>query len=175
MKTSAQLKTEINEIRTKYDAIFARDSITDGDAAEMREMDGKLETLIAEYSDAATYEQKAKSNRDALNALMNEHLAKKTSAEWIEALNGIGVPTGPIYKMDEVFADPQVKHLGAAAEVSHPRLGKFKILNQAVKLSRTPATLKTATPDVGQHTDEILAEIGYDAAAIKRLRAEGVV
>jgi formyl-CoA transferase len=114
-------------------------------------------------------------NRAALNALMNEELAKRTSAEWIEALNKIGVPTGPIYKMDEVFADAQVKHLGAAAEVNHPRLGKFKILNQVVKLSRTPATLKTATPDIGQHTDEILGEIGYDAAAVKRLRAEGVV
>src|SRR3954463_7559157 len=114
-------------------------------------------------------------NRAELNKLMNEALAKRTSAEWIEALNAIGVPTGPIYKMDEVFADPQVQHLQAAAEVSHPRLGKFKILNQAIKLSRTPATLKTATPDVGQHTDEILGEIGYDAAAIKRLRAEGVV
>jgi formyl-CoA transferase len=77
--------------------------------------------------------------------------------------------------MDEVFADPQVKHLGVAAEVNHPRLGRYKILNQAVKLSRTPAALKTATPEIGQHTDEILGEIGYDAAAIKRLRAEGVV
>jgi crotonobetainyl-CoA:carnitine CoA-transferase CaiB-like acyl-CoA transferase len=121
-----------------------------------------------------TGELRAK-NRTALNALMNEELAKRTSSEWIEALNKIGVPTGPIYKMDQVFADPQVQHLHAAAEVNHPRLGKFKILNQAVKLSRTPATLKTATPDVGQHTDEILAEIGYDAAGIKRLRAEGVV
>jgi crotonobetainyl-CoA:carnitine CoA-transferase CaiB-like acyl-CoA transferase len=114
-------------------------------------------------------------NRTALNAAMNEELARRTSADWIEALNKIGVPTGPIYKMDEVFADPQVKHLGAAAEVSHPRLGKFKILSQAVKLSRTPASLKTATPDIGQHTDEILAEIGYDAAAINSLRAAGVV
>jgi crotonobetainyl-CoA:carnitine CoA-transferase CaiB-like acyl-CoA transferase len=114
-------------------------------------------------------------NRAALNAVMNEELAKNTSEHWIAALNGIGVPTGPIYKMDEVFADPQVQHLQAAAEVSHPRLGKFKILNQAVKLSRTPASLKTATPEIGQHTDEILGEIGYDTAAIRRLRAEGVV
>ena len=114
-------------------------------------------------------------NRAALNAVMNEELAKNTSEHWIAALNGIGVPTGPIYKMDEVFADPQVQHLRAAAEVSHPRLGKFKILNQAVKLSRTPASLKTATPEIGQHTDEILGEIGYDTAAIRRLRAEGVV
>src|SRR5256714_13480254 len=98
-----------------------------------------------------TNELRAK-NRAALNAEMNEALAKRTSAEWIEALNKIGVPTGPIYKMDEVFADPQVKHIGAAVEVEHPRLGRFRILNQAAKLSRTPALIKTATPEIGQHT-----------------------
>src|SRR2546429_4833009 len=76
-------------------------------------------------------------NRAALNAEMNKALATRSSAEWIEALNKIGVPCGPIYKMDQVFADPQVKHLGVAAEVNHPRLGRYKILNQAVKLSRT--------------------------------------
>src|SRR5437764_7710035 len=97
-----------------------------------------------------TNELRAK-NRTALNAEMNKALASRSSAEWIEALNKIGVPCGPIYKMDEVFADPQVKHLGAAAEVDHPRLGRIRILNQAVKLSRTPASLKTATPEIGQH------------------------
>src|SRR3954470_4439639 len=114
-------------------------------------------------------------NRAELNKLMNEALAKRTSAEWIEALNAIGVPTGPIYKMDEVFADPQVQHLQAAAEVSHPRLGRFKILNQAVKLSRTPASLKTATPEIGQHTDEVLKELGYADKEIATLRTQGAI
>jgi formyl-CoA transferase len=121
-----------------------------------------------------TNELRAK-NRVALNAEMNRALASRTSAEWIEALNKIGVPCGPIYKMDEVFADAQVKHLGVAAEVNHPRLGRYRILNQAVRLSRTPASLKTATPEIGQHTQEVLRELEYSDAEIAALRKQGVV
>jgi formyl-CoA transferase len=93
----------------------------------------------------------------------------------VEILNRAGVPCGPIYRMDEVFADPQVRHLQVAAEVDHPKLGKYRIVNQPVKLSRTPAQLVTATPERGAHTDEVLREAGYDDAAIESLRKEGIV
>ncbi|HEY5899380.1 MAG TPA: CoA transferase [Burkholderiales bacterium] len=129
---------------------------------------------LAEDDRFKTSELRAK-NRAPLNAEMNKALAARPSADWIDIFNKIGVPCGPIYKMDEVFADPQVKHLGAAGEVDHPKLGRIRILSQAVKLSRTPATLKTATPEIGQHTAEVLAEIGYSEAEVAQLRSQGVV
>jgi crotonobetainyl-CoA:carnitine CoA-transferase CaiB-like acyl-CoA transferase len=121
-----------------------------------------------------TGEVRAKNRKD-LNALINGMLEKKSSAQWIEALNAAGVPCGPIYNVGEVFADPQVQHLGAATEVTHPKLGRYKLLAQAARLSRTPATVAAPTPDPGQHTDEVLAELGYNQQQIDVLRKGGVV
>jgi len=114
-------------------------------------------------------------NRKPLNAEIDRELGRKPTAEWVEILNRAGVPCGPIYTMDQVFADPQVKHLGVAAEIESPRLGKFRIINQPVKLSRTPARLVRATPERGEHTDEVLREAGYDDAAIADLRKNGII
>jgi crotonobetainyl-CoA:carnitine CoA-transferase CaiB-like acyl-CoA transferase len=77
--------------------------------------------------------------------------------------------------MDQVFADPQVQHLGIAREVTHPRLGRVRLVGQPVHLSRADDALRSAGPDAGEHSAEILAELGYDAAAIEELRRGGVI
>jgi len=133
---------------------------------------GRAELLArAEFDGAA----KRASNRSALNDELNAAFAAKKSEEWISILNAAGVPCGPIYSMDQVFADAQVQHLQAAAKVKHPLLGEIRLVNQAVGLSRTPATMASATPEIGQHTDEVLAEAGYSAAQIAHLRDHKVV
>ena len=114
-------------------------------------------------------------NRAALNAEINATLASRTTAEWIGKLTAASVPCGPIYSIDQVFADPQVRHIGAAATVKSRKLGEFRIINQAVKLSRTPASIATAPPEVGEHTDEIMAELGYGNAEIAAFRAKNVI
>jgi formyl-CoA transferase len=114
-------------------------------------------------------------NRDQLNAAIEAITRTKSSAEWIELLNQASVPCGPIYRMNEVFADPQVRHIGIARPIEHPQLGRQELVGQAVELSRTPWALRTPTPEKGEHTEAVLAELGYDAAAIARLKSRGVV
>ena len=119
-------------------------------------------------------EDRAK-NRKALNEEMTRGLATRTSAEWVDIFNKAGVPCGPIYRMDQVFADPQVKHMQASAEVQHRRLGKLRLINQPVKLSRTPAKLVAATPERGEHTEEVLAGLGFSKGDIEKMKKEGIV
>jgi formyl-CoA transferase len=114
-------------------------------------------------------------NRAAMNAAIGEITAKESSEHWIDLLNQAGCPCGPIYAMDQVFADPQVTHLEMATPVDHPRIGSFNVVNQAIKMSRTPSSIRSATPELGEHTDQILGEIGYDESTIGRFHQEGVV
>ena len=114
-------------------------------------------------------------NRDALNARLQEFVSTRTSAEWIDILNAAGVPCGPIYTIDQVFADPQVRHLGMAAPLEHPRLGAIKVVGQAVAMSRARFSVRRPTPERGQHTDEVLGELGMDAAEIAGLRERHII
>jgi crotonobetainyl-CoA:carnitine CoA-transferase CaiB-like acyl-CoA transferase len=107
-------------------------------------------------------------NRDALNADIDTYLKDRTSAEWIERLNAAGVPCGPIYSIDQMFADPQVEHVGMAQPVAGRN--DFRLVGQAVSLSRTPSRLVAAPPELGQHTDEVLQEFGISQQEIAALR-----
>ena len=109
-------------------------------------------------------------NRDAMNAEIEAITRTRTSAEWIAAFNEAGVPAGHIYAIDEVFADPQVQHLGMAAPAQHPALGDIELVAQPIKLSGAEFTVRSPTPELGEHTEEVLTEAGYDANAIAALR-----
>jgi crotonobetainyl-CoA:carnitine CoA-transferase CaiB-like acyl-CoA transferase len=120
-------------------------------------------------------ERSRSKNRAAVNAAIGERTKTKTSAEWIKLMNAASVPCGPIYKMDEMFDDPQVKHLGMAADLHHPKFGDIQVLNHAVEMTRTPAKMLYATPERGEHTEEVLREAGYSAEEIAKLRERKVV
>ncbi len=114
-------------------------------------------------------------HRGELSAAINAITCTKTAAEWIEILNAAGVPCGPINRIDQVFADPQVKHLNITRHVAHKVLGDVEVIGQAVELSRTPWGVHSPTPEAGEHTDAVLGELGYGAAEIADLRARKVV
>jgi len=115
-------------------------------------------------------------HRPELNRIIEEEIfARGGTREWVERLNAAGVACGPIYDVGQVFADPQVHALHLVEEVQHPAHGPMRVLGQPVCLHRTPAKVAAPSPLPGQHTREILAALGYDAAAVQRLLAEGVV
>jgi crotonobetainyl-CoA:carnitine CoA-transferase CaiB-like acyl-CoA transferase len=114
-------------------------------------------------------------NRPAITALLQPIFATRTSADWLAALEAAGVPAGPIYRVDEVFADPQVRHLGIAAPLHDPERGEIRVVGQAVGLSRTPASVVRSVPEAGEHTQDILGEIGYSDDEIARLRERKII
>ena len=113
-------------------------------------------------------------NRDALNAEIEARTVEGSSAAWVAKLNEAGVPCGPINSIDQVFADPQVRHLGIAQTLDDGER-RVTYVAQPFALSRTPSGIVAHTPALGAHTDAILGELGYSAAEIEELRAREVV
>jgi formyl-CoA transferase len=114
-------------------------------------------------------------NRDALNADIEKATVAKSSAEWVEIFSKAGVPCGPINSIDQVFADPQVKHLGIAKESARSDGSRLGLVGQPFTLSRTPSRIAVRPPNLGEHTDEILKEFGFSADEIKALHEKKAV
>src|SRR5258707_8237149 len=125
-------------------------------------------------SEYATGANRSK-NRDALNAEINQLTAKRPSAEWVERFNKAGVPSGPIYSIDQMFADAQVRHVGMARPVKTKNGQALTLVGQPVSLSRTPSKLVAPPPGLGQHTDAVLKEFGFSAKQIATLRQANAI
>ena len=100
-------------------------------------------------------------NRDYLNSLIEELTVTKSSNEWVEKLEKVGVPCGPINSIDKVFEDPQVKHLGIAQSVDTIPFGETELVGQPFNLSRTPSSLKQRPPEKGEQNSDVLSELGF--------------
>ena len=115
-------------------------------------------------------------NRKAVNERIAAITRTNTSAHWIAALNKAGVPCGPINTIDRTFEEPQVKHLGIARPIKHPKLGHIRVVGQPINLSAAPQPKKLKpTPELGEHTDRVLKGLGYDTKTIKALRNSGII
>ena len=114
-------------------------------------------------------------NRDALNEEIERALSTKTTREWVDAMNAVGIPSGPVNDLAETFADPQVRHLGVATPVTHPVVGEIEILRNATHLEGVSSDIRRPAPEPGEHTEEILRQFGLEDAEIARLREDGVV
>ena len=114
-------------------------------------------------------------HRAELNALVGGRLRTRTTAEWVAALNEAGVPAGPVYRVDELFDDPQVRHLDLVTTVEHPVLGPLGLVRNAVSTDRPVATVRDPSPEPGQHTAEVLADVGVSPEQLQDLRRRGVV
>jgi crotonobetainyl-CoA:carnitine CoA-transferase CaiB-like acyl-CoA transferase len=114
-------------------------------------------------------------NRAELVPLLAERLRQRPRADWLAALEAATVPCGPINDLDEVFADPQVQARGMQQAVGHPLSDRLSLVASPMKLSATPVQLRRAPPLLGQHTDEVLEELGVDSAGRQALRERGVI
>jgi crotonobetainyl-CoA:carnitine CoA-transferase CaiB-like acyl-CoA transferase len=122
-----------------------------------------------EHPDYATNKLRVK-NRSSLNSLIEAITREHTTQALVEKMNEAGIPCGPIYTVDQAFADPQVKHVGSAQSVRSQKLGDITLLGQPFSLSRTPSKLAAGAPEYGEHTDEVLREAGFTDSEIQAFR-----
>lgn len=114
-------------------------------------------------------------HRDILIPLIERSMVGRTTADWVQLLDQAGVPVGPIQTVDQALTDPQVVARGMVAELQHPTAGPLRVVGCPIRLTRTPATVRTAPPLLGQHTDDILSGLGFSGTRIASMREAGAV
>ncbi|HSF33844.1 MAG TPA: CoA transferase [Candidatus Tectomicrobia bacterium] len=114
-------------------------------------------------------------HRDALSNILNAKLRRRTTADWMSLLHRQRIPCGPIFDLQQVFSDPQVRHNGMVLEHDHPTAGHRRLLGFPVRLSEAPMDIRLPAPKLGEHTEEFLAGLGYSQTLIQELRRDGVI
>src|SRR5450631_2346139 len=114
-------------------------------------------------------------NREPINAIVGGKLALNTTDHWVETLNAAGVPCGPVHAVADVFSDPQIQSQQMVMNVEQPGHGLIRMLGFPMKFTGTPCTVRRPAPDLGQHSDEVLAELGFSAEQCRALRDQGVI
>jgi crotonobetainyl-CoA:carnitine CoA-transferase CaiB-like acyl-CoA transferase len=133
----------------------------------------ELEHLIGDPRFAT---RKDRTDRHAeIVALLREQFSKKPREYWLARLDENGIPNAPINTIPEVFDDPQIKHMGIPKEIEHPEMGRTKLIGSPILMSGTPPRFYRAAPLLGENTEEVLVELGYDKNALEELRANGVI
>ncbi len=114
-------------------------------------------------------------NREELIKIISDLFVTRNGEEWLKMITDAGIPCGPIYTVDKIFTDPQVLHRQMLKELDHPKAGKIKVTGVPIKLSETPGEVKTPPPVLGQHTQEILTDLGYSEQDVEAMRQEKVI
>jgi crotonobetainyl-CoA:carnitine CoA-transferase CaiB-like acyl-CoA transferase len=134
---------------------------------------GELENLIGDSRFAA---RKSRTDRhDEIVTILREQFRRKPRDYWLPRLDANHIPNAPINTIAEVFENPQIKHIGIPKQIAHPKLGISNLVGSPINLSHTPARFYRAAPLLGEHTEEVLAKLGYDDQSIKELRVSGVI